>query len=146
VYITFLRNHLNFQNFVCFGQTPTWFLSTKLWIPKKLYEHVRSCIILKEKGETHSWFRGWRLCLVCYLHEMATKMKARYESTRKHMVLFNKKGSFDRENLVALWAKLPTRLKQVKTDMIKQKTIIGQASSFHFGKSPLRLASPQQLL
>jgi hypothetical protein len=33
---------------------------------------------------------------------MATKIKARYESTRKHMVLFNKKGSFDRENLVAL--------------------------------------------
>jgi len=42
--------------------------------------------------------------------------------------------------------KLPTRLKQVKTDMIKQKTIIRHASTFHFGKSPFRLASPQQLL
>ena len=30
------------------------------------------------------------------------------------MILFNKKGSFDRESLVALWAKLP-RLKQVET-------------------------------
>jgi len=80
---------------------------------------------------------------VCYLHEMTTKIKVRYENTGKHMVLFNKKGSFDRESLVALLAKLPTRLKQVKTDMIIQKTIIGQASSFHFGKSPIRLASPQ---
>jgi hypothetical protein len=36
------------------------------------------------------------------MHEMATKLKVHYESTRKHMVLFNKKGSFDRESLVAL--------------------------------------------
>jgi hypothetical protein len=42
-------------------------------------------------------------------------------NTGKHMILFIKKGSFDRESLVALWAKLPTRLKQVKTNMIKQK-------------------------
>jgi len=67
-------------------------------------------------------------------------------NTGKHMILFNKKGSFDRESLVVLWAKLPSSLEQVKIDMIKQKTIIGQALSFHFGKSPLRLASPQQLL
>jgi hypothetical protein len=67
-------------------------------------------------------------------------------NTGKHMILFNKKGSFDRESLVVLWAKLPVRLKQVKTDMIKQKTIIGHASSSYFGDSRLRLASPQQLL
>ena len=37
---------------------------------------------------------------------------------------FNKKGSFDTKNLVVLWAKILTKLKQVKIDMIKQKTII----------------------
>ena len=62
-------------------------------------------------------------------------------NTRKHMIFFNKKGSFDKESLGVLWAKIPIGLKQFKTDMIKQKTIIGQASS-----SPIRLASPQQLL
>jgi len=51
-------------------------------------------------------------------------MKAYPEHKKTHDFI-NKKGSFDRERIVALWDKLPTRLKQVETDMIKQKEIIG---------------------
>jgi len=83
------------------------------------------------------------VCLCRY--ETIKKIEAHHEHKKTHD-FFNKKGSFDKENLVALWAKIPTRLKQVKRDMFKQKTIIRLASSSHFGKSPIRLASPQQLL
>jgi len=38
---------------------------------------------------------------MCYLHETATKMKAYHEHRKTHD-LINKKGSFDRESLVAL--------------------------------------------
>jgi hypothetical protein len=79
------------------------------------------------------------VCLCRY--ETIIKIEAHHEHKKTHDFCFNKKGSFDKESLGALRAKIPTRLKQVKTDIIKQKTIIGQASS-----SPIRLASPQQLL
>jgi len=66
-------------------------------------------------------------CVIC--------MKAHHEH-RKTYDFINMKGSFDRESLVELWAKLPTRLKQVETwqnqnnfaDMIKQRQLLGADS------------------
>jgi len=53
-------------------------------------------------------------------------------NTKKTYDLIKIKGSFDKESCMALWAMLLTRLKQVKKDMIKQKTIIGVGFIFIF--------------
>jgi hypothetical protein len=51
--VTFLRNHLNFQNsFVLDKHQHGFCFYTKLLIPKNSCEHVRSCIVLEEKGNT----------------------------------------------------------------------------------------------
>ena len=61
---TFLRNHLNFQNsFFLDKHQHDFSFCTKLWIPKNTCEHVRSCIVLEEKGNTpkDSWCDGFML-------------------------------------------------------------------------------------
>jgi hypothetical protein len=104
--------------------------------------------IMHSFGNTmkNSWFNGF-ISKECDCVGMKQQRKWRHiMNIKKTHDLFNKNDSFDKESLVVLYAKILTRLKQVKTDMIKQKAIIGQASSSHFGKSPIGLASPQQLL
>jgi hypothetical protein len=57
--VTFLRNHLNFQNSFVSDKHQYYFcFCTKLWIPKNPYEHVRLCIVLEEKGNTHRRILG----------------------------------------------------------------------------------------
>ena len=56
--VTFLRNHLNFQNsFVLDKHQHDFSFCTKLWIPKNPCEHVRLCIVLKER-KTHPKILG----------------------------------------------------------------------------------------
>jgi len=45
---------------------------------------------------------------MCYLHEIATKIKACHEHRKTHD-LINKKNSFDSESLIKFWAILPTK-------------------------------------
>jgi len=112
--VTFPRNHLNFQNsFVSDKYQHDFYFCTKLWIPKNPCEHVWSCIVLEEKGNTpkDSWcyafmLNGYAQCVIC----MKQQKWRCVMKTGKHMILFNKKGSFDRENLMKLWAKLPTKI------------------------------------
>jgi len=66
--------------------------------------------------------KGCAQCVIC--------MKTYYGRRKTHN-LINKKDSFDRESLMTLRVKLPIRLKHVEIDVIKQKTIIGQALSSH---------------
>ena len=107
-------NHLNFQNsFVSDKYQHDFYFCTKLWIPKNPCEHVWSCIVLEEKGNTpkDSWcyafmlngYAQWVICMKQQKWRCVMK-------TGKHMILFNKKGSFDRESLMKLWAKLPTKI------------------------------------
>jgi hypothetical protein len=103
-----------FSELVCLNKHQYDFcFCTKLWIPKNPCEHVRSCIVLEEKGNKpkDSWcyafmLNGYAQCVICMKQQ-----KWRYVmKTGKHMILFNKKGSFDRESLMKLWAKLPTKI------------------------------------
>jgi hypothetical protein len=112
--VTFPMNHLNFQNSVVSDKYQhDFYFCTKLWIPKNPCEHVWSCIVLEEKGNTpkDSWcyafmLNGYAQCVICMKQQ-----KWRYVmKTGKHMILFNKKGSFDKESLMKLWAKLPTKI------------------------------------
>jgi hypothetical protein len=111
------KESLEYPEFVCFGQTPIWFLF--------LYQTLNS--------QTFLW-----TCEIMHSFGKKENMLWAQENTWSYW----QEDSIDKESFMALWAKLPTRLKQVETNMIKQKAIIGQASSFHFGKSSLRLASP----
>jgi hypothetical protein len=108
--------HLNFQN-----QFDFCFV-LKRWFPKNHCENMGLCLFFGKKRKTlkNSWYTSF-----------VSKRCGRYVICMKTHDLINRKGSFDRESLVALWAKLPTRLKQVETDMIKRRTIIGQAPSSH---------------
>jgi len=91
--VTFLTNHLNFQNsFVLDKHQHDFCFCTKLWIPKNSCEHVRSCIVFEEKGNTPKDF--WR-------NGFMFKGHAHY--------IINHKSSFDNESLVEFWAKLPPK-------------------------------------
>ena len=121
--VTSLRNHLNFQNsFVSDKHQNDFCFCSKLWFSKNPCENMGSCLLFWEKGKTpmNSWRNGFvsiKVCSVCYLHEHKKK---------KTHDFINRKGSFDRESLVAFWAKLPTKTgigwknQEIFAGMIKQ--------------------------
>jgi len=96
--VAFLKNHLNLQNLFIWTNTNMISASyQKLWIPKKnLCEHVRSCIVLEEKGNTPKDFwrngfmpKGYAQCVICM--KLQQKGKACHEHQKTHD-LINKKG------------------------------------------------------
>jgi hypothetical protein len=94
--VTFLGNHLNFQNSVVLDKHKHVFcFCTKLWILKNPCEHVRSCIVLKEKGNIpkDSWRNGFMLkgyaqCVIC----MKQQKWKHVMNIGKHMILLTRKA------------------------------------------------------
>jgi hypothetical protein len=112
--VTFLRNHPNFQNLFVWTNTNMIFV---LYLTLNSQKSLWTCAIMHswKKRETHPKILGVVVsCLTIMLNVLfgwKKQQKWRYVmKTEKHMILFNKKGSFDKESLMKLWAKLPTQI------------------------------------
>jgi len=120
--VTFLRNHLNFQNsFVSNKHQYDFCFCTKLWIPKN--PCVRSCIVLEERGNIpkYSWCNGFMLkgyvqCVIC----MKQQQKWRHVmNTEKHMILLTRKAHLTRKVLWNCEPNYQQKLEQVETKIKK---------------------------
>jgi hypothetical protein len=87
---------LQFLEFVCLDKHQfDLCFELKLWIPKNPFEHVRSCIVLEEKGNTpkDSWCSGFmsKDCahsVICLKHQQKWR---HIVNTGKHMILLTRK-------------------------------------------------------
>jgi len=141
--VTFLRNHLNFQNLFVWTNTNMISVSyQKLWIPKK---SLWTCAImhsLRRKGKhSKSYWRngvmlkGYAQCVIC----MKQQKKWRHVmNIEKYMILLTRNAHLTKK--VLWYTSLPTRLKQVETK-IKKFWRHDQTEVVIFGQNKNRLHS-----